>query len=419
MSTLVITGPNTLHGSLAVAGSKNGAVTALASCLLSEQPTIVRNLPAVEDIHRLKEILEWLGVSITPQDGGLELNPSGLHYEGTLPDDLTPKLRASNLLVGPLLARFGRVQFPHPGGCIIGRRPIDFFLDGLRALGAVVEIKSDHYLVTAPHGLKGGIFVFPRSSHTGTEMMLMTASLANGTTTIINAAMEPEVVALGEYLISCGANITGLGSPTITITGVARLNAGAFIIAPERIEVETNLEMAAATKSDLIITNCRPNELLVPLAILRQMGVSLNITNDSIHVKPWGKLQAVGFTTHEYPGFPTDIQAPFTVLLTQATGTALVHETVFEGRLFYVDLLNRMGANITLCDPHRALVSGSTPLRGKYVESPDVRAGLAMVIAGLVATGTTTIGNAYQIDRGYQSLEQRLRQVGAQIERRV
>jgi UDP-N-acetylglucosamine 1-carboxyvinyltransferase len=378
---------------------------------------LVKNLPEIEDIHRLREILEWLGVAVSSRDGGVQLDPSGLHFDGTLPNDLMPKLRASNLLVGPLLARHGKVQFPHPGGCIIGRRPIDFFLDGLRSLGAEVEVQRDRYSVTAPRGLKGSTFVFPRQSHTGTEMMIMAASLADGVTTLVNAAMEPEVVALGQYLQSCGAKIEGLGSPIVTITGVSSLSAGTFDIAPDRIEAGSFLAMAAATKSDLTVSGCRPSELLVPLQLMRQMGVPLEVGNDWVRVKPWDKIEAAGFTTHEYPGFPTDIQAPFTVLMTQATGTALVHETVFEGRLFYIDLLNRMGANITLCDPHRALVSGPTPLRGKFVESPDVRAGLAMVVAGMVASGTTTIGNAYQIDRGYQSLEQRLSQVGATISR--
>jgi UDP-N-acetylglucosamine 1-carboxyvinyltransferase len=380
---------------------------------------VVSNVPEIEDIHRLKEILEWLGVTCTATAGEYRLDSSKLNYHGQLPEDLMPKLRASNLLVGPLLARYGQVIFPHPGGCIIGKRPIDFFLHGLTALGATVNIKTDYYEITASGGLHGATFVFPRQSHTGTEMMIMAASIALGTTTLINSAMDPEVVALAEYLNACGANISGAGTPTVTIIGVPKLRAGTFSVAPDRLETSSFLAMAAATRSDLTITDCRPGEIQVPLDLLARIGVPLEIGQTSIRVKSWERLEANGFATQPYPGFPTDAQAPFIVLLTQATGTALIHETVFDGRLLYIDLLNRMGANITLFDPHRAQVVGPTPLRGKLVESPDIRAGLAMVIAGLVANGTTSIGNAYQIDRGYQSLEQRLRQVGAQIERRV
>lgn len=384
---------------------------------MSEQPTTVRNLPDVEDIRRLREMLERLGVAVSEGPDGLTLDPSRVQFDGSLPADLTPKLRSSNLLIGPLLARFGKVSLPHPGGCLIGRRPIDFFLSGMAALGAKVEGTNDHYDLSAPGGLRGGTFVFPRQSHTGTEAMIMAAALASGTTTLVNAAMEPEVVALGEHLNARGAKITGLGSHTITVQGVPSLAGGTFEVAPDRIEAGSFIAMAAATRSEVTVQGCRPAELAVPLQLLRQMGVPLEVGEGSVTVKPWDRIEAAGFTTHEYPGFPTDVQAPFTVLLTQATGTALVHETVFEGRLFYVDLLNRMGANITLCDPHRALVSGPTPLRGKFVESPDIRAGLAMVIAGLVATGTTRIGNAYQIDRGYQQLDSRLKALGADVTR--
>jgi UDP-N-acetylglucosamine 1-carboxyvinyltransferase len=379
-------------------------VTALAACLLSEQPTTVRNLPDVEDIRRLREILERIGVKISDGPEGTVLATSAVDYDGTLPPDLTPKLRSSNLLIGPLLARFGKAAFPHPGGCIIGRRPIDFFLAGLTALGAEVTAASDRYDIAAPNGLRGGRFVFPRQSHTGTEMMMMAACLARGTTTLVNAAMEPEVVALGEHLVARGAKIQGLGSHTVTIEGVESLAGGTFVVAPDRIEAGSFLAMAAATRSAVTVAGCQPEEMAVPIQLLQQMGVPLEVSADAVAVEPWDKLEAVGFTTHEYPGFPTDIQAPFTVLLTQA-------------RMFYVDLLNRMGANITLCDPHRALVSGPTPLRGKFVESPDIRAGLAMVIAGMVATGTTRIGNAYQIDRGYQQLDRRLASLGASITR--
>lgn len=417
MSTFVINGPSCLAGQIKVSGAKNSAVTTLAAALLSKQPMKVYNLPAIEDIQRLKEILESIGVIFNSQENITTIDPSQINYQGTLPMDLVAKIRASNLLIGPLLSRFGRAEFPHPGGCIIGRRPIDFFLDGFKALGALVEVKDDRYVLNAPHGLTGGTFVFPRASHTGTETLMMAAALAKGVTTIVNAAMEPEVTALAQYLVSCGAKIEGIGGPTLTIEGVKELNGGDFKVAPDRIETGSFLAMAAATKSELTITDCRPSELAVPLNLLEHMGVPLTITDSTITVKPWSNLQAVGFVTEKYPGFPTDLQAPFTVLLTQATGTALVHETIFEGRLFYVDFLNRMGANITLCDPHRALISGPTPLRAKYLESPDIRAGLAMVIAGLIAKGQTKIGNAYQIDRGYQNLEQRLHEVGADISR--
>lgn len=417
MSTLVITGPQQLSGTIRVAGAKNDALPALAATLLFSQPSEVRNVPEIEDTKRLREILERLGVRVEGADGSYRFDAAALATDGVLPTDLTPKLRASNLLLGPLLARFGRATFPHPGGCIIGRRPIDFFLAGFRALGAEVTAKDNGYEIVAAGGLRGGRYVFPRQSHTGTEALMMAACLAKGETTLVNAAIEPEVVSLGTYLNSCGAKIVGLGTPFLTITGVESLQPGCYTVLPDRLEAGSFLAMAAATRSRVTVEGCLPDQLAVPLQLLQQMGVPLEVGEDTVAVAPWDKLEAASFTTQMYPGFPTDMQAPFTVLMTQATGTALVHETVFEGRMFYVDLLNRMGANITLCDPHRALVSGPTPLRGKFVESPDIRAGLAMVIAGLVATGTTRIGNAYQIDRGYQQLDSRLAALGAQVTR--
>lgn len=300
----------------------------------------------------------------------------------------------------------------------MGKRPIDFFLDGFRALGVEIENRDDGYKLVAKD-LRPGKIVFPRMSVMGTEAMMMFATKIPGTTTIVNAAMEPEIPHLAEFLNSCGAKITGAGTPTITIEGVEKLTAGTFNTLPDRIEAGTFAILAAATDSHIKVTDINPSHLEVLWALLAKAGVKFNLGNDFVEVLPGGTLTAIpkDLITHEYPGFPTDIQAPMTVLMTQAAGNSLVHETIYEGRLFYVDSLNAMGANILMCDPHRVVVTGPTKLTGKKIASPDIRAGIALVIAGLLAEGVTEIDNIYQIDRGYENIEERLRALGADIKR--
>jgi UDP-N-acetylglucosamine 1-carboxyvinyltransferase len=319
------------------------------------------------------------------------------------------------MLAGPLLARFGKVTMAHPGGCVIGKRPIDMFLAGFKALGAKIEENENHYTLHAKK-LIGAKIVMPWIAVTATESLMMTATLAEGVTQIINAAMEPEIPALADYLNSCGAKITGAGTPVITIEGVKKISGGKCQLIPDRIEAGTFVIMGLLTGSEITITNCEPKHLDVVLATLEKAGAKLDVGENYIKTKR-SKVKAVELRTHEYPGFPTDLQAPFTVLMTQGEGLSLIHEVIYEGRLFYTDKLNAMGANIIMCDPHRVIVSGPTTLHGKKLESPDLRAGMALVLAGLAAQGKTTIDNIYQVERGYQDPIGRLRALGAKIEK--
>ncbi|MEK7167069.1 MAG: UDP-N-acetylglucosamine 1-carboxyvinyltransferase [Patescibacteria group bacterium] len=412
----IINGGKKLKGEIAVGGAKNLALKALAASFLFKQEIVINNIPDIEDIKQMLEIIKDLGAKVEKNDNHQYKISTKNVSKTTLSPILTPKLRASIVLIGPMLARFGEAMLPYPGGCVIGMRPIDIFIDGFKTLGVEVEENKNGFFFKTKK-LKGAKFVFPIISVTATETLMMAATLAKGKTTLINAACEPEISTLADYLNSCGAKISGAGTSTIIIEGVNKLSANVFNIIPDRIEAGTFAIMAATTKSDLIIKNCNPMHLEVPLLMLKKVGVNFIIGNNNIHVLPSKNLKAINLVTHEYPGFITDLQAPFTVLLTQVQGMSLVHETIYEGRLFYIDKLNKMGANIILCDPHRAIINGPTKLYGKKVESPDIRAGMAMVIASLVAEGKTEIDNIYQIDRGYEKIEERLQNLGVKIER--
>ena len=412
----IINGGKKLKGEIAVGGAKNLALKALAASFLFKQEIVINNIPDIEDIKQMLEIIKDLGAKVEKNDNHQYKISTKNVSKTTLSPILTPKLRASIVLIGPMLARFGEAMLPYPGGCVIGMRPIDIFIDGFKTLGVEVEENKNGFFFKTKK-LKGAKFVFPIISVTATETLMMAATLAKGKTTLINAACEPEISTLADYLNSCGAKISGAGTSTIIIEGVNKLSANVFNIIPDRIEAGTFAIMAATTKSDLIIKNCNPMHLEVPLLMLKKVGVNFIIGNNNINVLPSKNLKAINLVTHEYPGFITDLQAPFTVLLTQVQGMSLVHETIYEGRLFYIDKLNKMGANIILCDPHRAIINGPTKLYGKKVESPDIRAGMAMVIASLVAEGKTEIDNIYQIDRGYEKIEERLQNLGVKIER--
>jgi UDP-N-acetylglucosamine 1-carboxyvinyltransferase len=414
MAKFIINGGQTLKGEIAVNGAKNHALKMLAAALLIEEEVLLTNVPFVEDVVRMVEIMRDLGVSVEEVgEDGLKIKAVKiLKYE--LHEKLTPKVRASVLFVGPLLLRKGKAVLPQPGGCSLGRRPIDLFLKGFKALGADVNERENEVKFSA-RKLKPATFVFPFISHTATEALMMTMARIPGTSKIINAAMEPEVVALADFLNSCGAKITGAGSPEIKIEGVERLKGGSAKIIPDRLEAGSFMALAAATHSTIKITKCEPKHLAVPLYILKAMQIKVDVGEDWIEVHKEKSFRGVDITTHEYPGFSTDLQPPFTVALTQAKGMSMVHETIFEGRLFYIDKLNKMGANILLCDPHRIIVAGPKHLRGTSIESPDIRAGMAIVIAGLAAQGTTTIDNVYQIYRGHAKIDERLRGLGADI----
>jgi len=414
MNEYIIDGPNKLSGEIKVAGAKNAALKILAASVLLDGECIVENVPNIEDINRMIEILEHLGAKISRQDHQLTIDARPIDKSN--PDaELVKQLRSSIMLAGPLLARFGEVTMSHPGGCIIGQRPIDMFLNSFEAMDAKIHDHEDSVTIKAKE-LTGTKIVLPWVAVTVTESLMMTACKAKGTTTIVNAAMEPEIPALAEFLNSCGAKITGAGTPTITIEGVEKMSGGTYQLIPDRIEAGSFVIMGLITDSEIKITNCNPEHLENALLMLERAGANLEIGEDYIITKK-SNLRATELRIHEYPGFPTDLQAPFTTLMTQAKGQSLIHETIFNGRLFYTDKLVKMGANIIMCDPYRVIVNGPTPLRGSKLESPDLRAGMALVLAGLVAEGKTTIGNVYQIERGYENIVERLKSLGAKIEK--
>lgn len=416
MSKLIITGQNSLSGEIKVSGAKNAALKLLAATVLTDEECHFRNVPDIVDVKIMIELLKDIGAEVEKKNKNeysirctkiskIELNPN-----------LVSKLRASVVMIAPMLVRLGEVKFPHPGGCIIGRRPIDIYLDNFKSLGAEVVRHNNFYHVKVKK-LLGNKFIFPWISHTATESAVLAGTCASGKTILINAACEPEVSTLCDWLNQCGAKISGAGTNRIEIEGVKKLSGGTFSIIPDRIETGTFAILAAATHSAIKITNCNPSHLEVFWKMLEHSGVKFDIGKDFMYIKPSHQLSACEVRTHEYPGFVTDLQAPFTVLMTQASGTSLIHETIYEGRLFYTDILNRMGANIIMCDPHRVVVSGPTKLFGTKMESPDLRAGIALVIAALIAEGKSVIENIEQIDRGYENIDERLRALGAKIKR--
>lgn len=417
MQKFIIQGGSKIHGDIAVSGAKNHALKAFAAALLSSDTMVLDNVPEIEDIFRLSDILRKLGIRIThPSRGKYKLTAKHITTT-TLPKSLVPKLRAAIVLTGPLLARCGSVTLPHPGGCAIGRRPIDIFIAGFKAMGVKHREDNGLHYFTAPHGLHGMHFAFPTITVTGTETLLLAATLAEGTTTLVNAAREPEIVALANYLNSQGAKITGAGSSEIKIIGVKKLSAGNCHIIPDRIEMLSFIFLALAANSRLTISQCDPKLIELPLQLLRSSGARFEVTKDRLVIKPWKRLKPIMVSTQAYPGFPTDGQSPLTVLLTQIPGENEVIENIYADRLFFTDRLNRMGANITMHTPQHISVHGGTALRGKRVESPDLRAGIAMVIAAVIAEGTTIIDNIYQIDRGYEAIDRRLRKLGIKIRR--
>ena len=408
-----------LEGVIAVRGSKNAALKAFPLALMTEEPIIISNLPEIEDIERAKEMLLALGHRVVNKGKGkVEVRYSSKSCIN-LPSEVVNKFRASIMFVGPLLATCGEVSFPHPGGCVIGAgtRPIDIFLDAFARMGAKVKIKDDLYYLSAKK-LKGTIIFFPKITVTGTESIMMTACLAEGITVLKNCAMEPEISALADFLNSIGAKIEGAGTPTIIVKGVKKLGGGEYKIIPDRIEAGTFAMLAAAAKgSEIVIEKCQPEHLEALWAQFDKVGVSYKLGKSTIEIGHRDKIQASDLTTHEYPGFATDLQSPYTVLMTQAHGISLIHETIYDRRLLFTDLLTQMGANIIMADPHRVVVQGPTKLYGRKLVSPDLRAGMALVIAALIAEGQTEIDNIYQIDRGYERIDERLKALGADIQR--
>ncbi len=410
----VINGGKKLNGEIEVRGAKNAALKIFAASLLTSGTIRIKNVPEVEDISRISELLKDLGAEVVHPKHGEYLITAAKIKTSAINPEIAKKLRASVVVTASLLARTGNVKFPHPGGCVIGERPIDVFLDGYKALGAKINFHNGIYSISGK--LIGTKFVFGNVSVTGTEAMIMAASLAEGKTILKNCACEPEIESLANFLNSCGAKIQGAGTPFITIEGVESLKGGEYETVPDRIEAGTFAILAATTKSNILIKKCEPEHLDSLWHVLKKAGVKLKINKNSVEIIP-SKLKTVSIKTHEYPGFPTDLQAPICVLLTQTEGQGMVHETIFEGRLFWLDDLKRMGANVLMHDPHRISIQGPTNLRARDIESPDLRAGMAYLIAALTAKGRSTIDNIYQIDRGYEKIEERLKKIGADIKR--
>lgn len=412
-----LAGKAELHGEVGIAGAKNAALPIMAASLLVEGEVQLANVPDIADVRSMVGLIEALGGFTTFMGDTLSIRPK--EAGGTVIDaEIGKRMRASILLVAAVLAKQGSVTFPHPGGCVLGSRPIDVFVEGFAALGATFTETAETYTLSAPKGLSGGEIFFRVMSVTGTEALMIAATRAAGPVTLHNCAMEPEVVATAEFLKACGARIEGAGSPTITVAP-ARLQApiSNFQIIPDRIEAGSFLILGALAGKGITVKGADPSHLGAVIETLRDMGVTVDVRHDLISVSRPAVLRAAEVRTHEYPGFPTDLQAPMAVLLTQAVGESAVSETVFDGRLNYVAELARMGADMTVVNPHKAIIKGPMPLKGRDIMGPDIRAGLAFILAAAIAEGESTIGNAHLIDRGYEKIEQKLSALGLKIKR--
>lgn len=416
MDKFVITGGTPLRGEIAASGSKNSALPALAAALLTEEPVLLHRIPHVRDIRTMQRLLVDIGTAVEVTNESVRLEtPQILSPEA--PYELVKTMRASSLVLGPLVARCGRARVSLPGGCAIGARPINLHIFGLEQLGARIEQSHGYIEALAPEGLRGGTIYFDRITVTGTEDLMMAATLAKGETVLRNAAREPEVVDLAELLTKMGAKIEGAGTSTIRIQGVERLRGAEHTIIPDRIEAGTFLIAAAITGGDLAVTHCTPEHVSALVSKMQQAGVTVTQPSEtSLRVQAGGRLRSVDMTTEEYPGFATDLQAQFMALMTQAEGIAIIVETIFENRFMHAQELARMGANIRL-DGKQAIVAGPRELTGAGVIASDLRASASLVLGALVARGETVIDRVYHIDRGYEKIESKLAGVGAKIRR--
>jgi UDP-N-acetylglucosamine 1-carboxyvinyltransferase len=424
MEKFVIQGGVPLSGTFVPAGNKNGALPILAAALLTDDEVVIRNVPRISDVQAQIEIIaalgaraDWIG------DNDVAIRTDGV-TRTELDRTLSERIRASFLLAGPLLARFGRALMPPPGGDVIGRRRLDPHLDAFKALGATIEHDRD-ILLTAPRGLTACDFLMDEPSVMATENALMAAAITPGDTTIRNAASEPHVQDLARMLVKMGAAIDGIGSNVMTVHGVERLHGCDHTVAPDHIEIGSFMALAGVTGGEMLIKDTYPEDLRMLRLVFARLGLETEMRGNDLLVPGNQKLvirnDAGGYQPKvedgPWPAFPADLTSIALALATQSEGSVIIHEKMFENRLFFTDKLQLMGAAITICDPHRALVVGPRRLRGERVESPDIRAGMAMLIAALCASGTTEIGNIRQIDRGYERIDERLRALGARIER--
>ncbi len=421
MDTIRIQGPCRLDGRVRISGAKNASLPEMAALLMLEGPALLKNVPAVRDVQTMIKVLRHLGMRDLALADGTLASAGGDPVEPEAPYALVRTMRASILVLGPLLARLGQARVSLPGGCAIGARPIDLHIDALRRLGADVVIEHG-YVVASCRRLRGAEITFEKKTVTGTENIMMAAATAEGRTILMNCALEPEIPDLAVFLNACGARITGAGTETIVIDGVTRLSGAEHTVIPDRIEAGTFLLAAAATGSGISVENCEPAHLTAVLDLLRDCGVELETRPSSasaagaVSVRAGGPLRATNVTTLPYPAFPTDLQAQYMALMTAAHGVSIVTETVFENRFMHVGELRRMGARI-VTDGQTAIVSGPAPLSGAPVMASDLRASACLIVAGLRAKGETIIDRAYHIDRGYERVETKFQALGARIER--
>ena len=423
MQSFVIEGGRALGGTVRTSGNKNAALPILAACVLATEEVRLSNVPRIRDVETMVELLFDLGADVEwTGSNELRIDPERVS-KTDLDAGLSREIRASFLLAGPLLARFGRVTVPPPGGDVIGRRRLDTHMHAFAALGAKVE--ADGVYEISANGLRGTRVYLDEASVMGTENAIMAAVLAEGETVLGHAACEPHIQDLCRFLLSLGATIEGIGSNVLHITGVPGLAGGRYRLGPDHIEVASFVGLAAATGGEVIVTDVEPDDLISIVPAFRKLGVEMEVSDSTVRVPAGQSLQIEDdfggqipkIESGIWPAFPADLTSIAVTVATQARGTILIFEKMFESRLFFVDKLVSMGARIVLCDPHRVVVTGPATLYGERLESPDIRAGMAMLIAALCAEGTSTIGNIRQIDRGYERIDERLRELGAAIER--
>jgi len=416
MDKIQINGGRQLKGEVLISGAKNAALPLIASSILVDGVSTFENVPRLMDISSIQMLLEDLGALCEFEGHTFTVNASGIdkieaEYE------LVRKMRASILVLGPLVARFGRAKVSMPGGCAIGARPVNMHLSGLEALGATISIAGGYIEATAKGGLTGNEVYFDIPTVTGTENLMMAAVLAKGQTKLRNAAREPEIVCLADALNRMGANITGAGTPIITIEGVSGLHGANCRVIPDRIETGTFMVAAAATMGDVVIRDCIPDHLGGVINKLRATGAIVDAFEDSIHIKGSEIIKNIDIKTLPYPGFPTDMQAQFMALMTIGQGNSVIHESIFENRFIHANELLRMGADIKISGGNIANVRGVSHLQGAPVMASDLRASASLVIAALIAQGTTVISRVYHMDRGYETIEKKFEGLGADIKR--
>jgi len=415
LKKLVINGGYPLKGSVKISGAKNAALTMMTASILSNHDITLNGIPDLADVRTMITLLESMGIKANKiHEDSLTFNASGINSKFAS-YELVKTMRASIMVLGPLLAKYGEAKVSLPGGCAIGARPVDLHIKGLEKLGASIEIKNGYILAFADR-LLGSSYCFPKKSVTGTANILMAATLAEGETKILNAACEPEIVQLGELLNAMGAKIKGLGEDCLTINGVEELGSAEIEIIPDRIEAITMIIAGIITRGELRINNINPSHIKEPIDLIRQSGAKLEIFEDYLNVNGEDEILPVSFETNPYPGIPTDIQAQLMVLNSVAVGDSIIKETIFENRFMHVLELKRMGANIGI-NGNTAKIKGVRKLNSAPVMATDLRASAALILAGLIADGETIIDRIYHLDRGYQSIEEKLCNIGAKVRR--